>query len=371
MDKKISVIIVNWNGDEIIRACLDSIIVQEYQDYEIIVVDNGSTDNSIHILENEFDGKIELIKLTENCGFAKANNIGFQHSAGEYIFTLNNDAIIDVNFFCHILKTIEMHNSKKIGMLVPTILNYYNRNIIDSIGLSIYPDGIGRGRFRDKDINDINKSGNDVLCPSGCAAIYKTEMLKQIGFFDEEFFMYCEDMDLGLRALLAGWECIYCGDANVYHMYSYSAGAYSAKKLYYAERNRIFVLIKNFPLSSCFISIFFTLFRYTYQFITMHQNHCIGEEGVEVKEEFNMIKVLMKAYVDAIGKFKHLLRERRKLSKIRTIGTFKFIQLLISFRTTKEELAITKVSKWPVTPIVLISEKKKGSSQWKSKGFYS
>ncbi len=363
MHKLISIVIVNWNGDKIIRECLDSIIKQEYQDYEIIVVDNGSTDNSVTILESEYDRRIKLIKLGGNYGFAKANNIGLLHSNGEYIFTLNNDAIIDESFFDHLQKAINRNKSGKIGMIVPTILNYYNRNIVDSIGLSVYPDGIGRGRFRDKDINDIEESIIEVLCPSGCAALYKTEMLKNIGFFDENFFMYCEDLDLGLRARLAGWQCIYCKDAIVYHMCSYSAGDYTATKLYYAERNRIYVLLKNFPISICFFSVFFTLYRYIFQFITMYQSGVV-EKLKEDTTGFNIIKVLLQAYVDAFSSLQFIINERRKLSKTRRYGIKKFLLLLIKFRSKNEELAIRFSEGVPTSKVVLSDDSERGGSYY-------
>jgi GT2 family glycosyltransferase len=335
-----SVIVVNWEGENIIRECLNSIICQEYANLEIIVVDNGSSDNSINILEAEYHANITLVKLDKNYGFAKANNIGLSYCKGDYVFLLNNDAVLQGSFFHHINEVILAGPSSKIGMIVPTILNYYNRHIIDSIGLSIYLDGVGRGRYRGRDINSVDVSATQVMCPSGCAGIYNMDMVKVIGLFDETFYMYCEDLDLGLRARLSGWDCVFCKNAVVHHKYSYSAGMYSTRKLYYVERNRIYVLLKNFPAIIAVLSIFFTAFRYLYQFITMHKNKINIKTSKSHNE--NLFRVLLKAYYDAFKNMGRMVNERRKNKKFQKMSLWQFLSMIITFHTRPAELAITE-----------------------------
>jgi GT2 family glycosyltransferase len=152
-----------------------------------------------------------------------------------------------------------------VGMCASKILVLGGDGQIDSAGLLISPDGIGRGRGRLERDGDAYARAEDVLVPSGCAALYRRAMLDEVGLFDEDFFAYCEDSDLGLRGRLAGWRCRYVPDAVVHHAYSRSTAPYSTFKAFHVERNRCFVLLKCFPLSAILISLPYTLARYGLQ----------------------------------------------------------------------------------------------------------
>ena len=141
----------------------------------------------------------------------------------------------------------EAEADPRVGMCASKILTYDDPRVIDSVGLLLFRDGLGRGRGRlQRDVGAFNKP-EDVLLPSGCAALYRRAMLDEIGLFDEAFFMYCEDVDLGLRGRVAGWRCRFVPDAVVRHRYSASAGRYSLRKVFLVERNRIWVMVKYFP----------------------------------------------------------------------------------------------------------------------------
>lgn len=250
----VSVIIVNWNGKNLLPDCLASLKDQTFKDFEVIVVDNASTDGSDY---GAHDGIESVIFLQNNLGFAGGNNVGIVESQSKYIALLNNDARADKNWLAWLVSAAEAN--PEIGMFASKILRKNGK--IDSAGCSVYPDGIGVCRGRGKDPDQYNQS-DYVAFPSGCAAFYRRDMLDQIGLFDERFFMYCEDTDLGLRAQRAGWKCVYVPEAEVIHLYSQSAGVHSFKKLFLVERNRIYLVMKNFTFEQIFWSIPYTAIRY-------------------------------------------------------------------------------------------------------------
>src|SRR3989339_741316 len=195
-----SIVIVNFNGKEYLEKCLTSLKRQTYPNFEVIFVDNNSTDGSCDVIEQNFNDFVRLIKNPINRGFAKANNIGLRIANGKYIVVLNNDTLVDELWLENLIKAAEL--SKDIGMCASKIYLAQEQGIIDSTGINIYPDGIAKQRgWLEKDSKQYDDK-NDVLLPSGCAALYRKEMLDQIGLFDEMFFAYCEDTDLGLRGRL-------------------------------------------------------------------------------------------------------------------------------------------------------------------------
>ncbi|MBF0560208.1 MAG: glycosyltransferase family 2 protein, partial [Nitrospirae bacterium] len=199
----ISVIIVNLNGEKYLRDCLESLASQTFRDFEVIMVDNGSTDNSLDLVRKDFPW-VRVTGLAHNTGFAKGNNTGFAVASCKYMVTLNNDTIADSNWLQALFGAAEADPS--VGMVASKIFLGREGSELDSAGMLIYPDGMSRQRGRGEtdcgQFDDIR----EVLFPSACAALYRSEMLKNIGWFDEHFFSYCEDADLGLRARLAGWK---------------------------------------------------------------------------------------------------------------------------------------------------------------------
>jgi hypothetical protein len=181
----ISVIVVNFNGERHLGDCLESLSAQTFRDFEVIVVDNGSTDGSLNLIRKGFPW-VKLITLDKNTGFARGNNIGFEASASKYIATLNNDTVVDKGWLEALYKAAE--TDRTIGMVASKILLGRNGKEIDSVGVLIYPDGMSRQRGRSEiDEGQFDRT-EEVLFPSACAALYRREMLNEIGFFDEDFF---------------------------------------------------------------------------------------------------------------------------------------------------------------------------------------
>lgn len=255
----VSVIIVNWNGAGVLKDCLTSLSAQDYRDFDTVLVDNGSGDDSLAVVR-ALAPDARVIACRENLGFASGVNAGLRVAEGRYIVLLNNDTAIDPGCLRELVAAAD--EDEAIGMVAPKIVNFHDPRVIDSVGgLLVTADGIGQGRGRGEHDGGQYDGLRDVLLPSGCAGLYRAAMLNEIGPFADEFFAYCEDLDLGLRGRWAGWRAVSAPRAVVRHKYSATTGAYSPVKLFLVERNHYFVVLRNFPLSSILLVPFWTLFR--------------------------------------------------------------------------------------------------------------
>lgn len=333
-----SVIILNWNGRHLLGECLESVLSQDFRDFETIVVDNGSTDGSVDLLQERWGGQIRVVALSSNIGFAGGNNAGVRIAGGRYVVLLNNDTAVDPGWLSALSGAIRRHPDA--GMFTPKILNYYRRDEIDNTGHVIYPDGLARGRHRlEKDDGRFDEEG-EALWPSGCAGVYRRNMLDEIGLLDESFFAYGEDVDLGLRAKWAGWKCIYVPRAVVYHKYSATTGIYSPQKAFLVERNRLWILFKNFPCREIFLSPFYTAYRYW-----MHLRGVLSGEGASARfsRDFSLGRlaaITLKAEFSALWGLPRILGQRLRCRKIRRTSTSTFRVLLKRFSMTAEEGAL-------------------------------
>ncbi|WNG35497.1 glycosyltransferase family 2 protein [Archangium minus] len=256
----VSVIIVNYNGEKLLADCLGSLARQTYRDFEVIFVDNGSADASL-ARARELMPEARFLPLPENTGFAKGNNVGIAVARGKYLVLLNNDTEADPRFLEELVAAAEQN--PRAGMVAPKILNFFDRTLIDSVGgLVMCPDGIAQGRGRgERDVGQYDGLG-EVLMPSGCAALYRKDMLDEVGLFAEDFFAYCEDSDLGLRCLWAGWLTVAAPRAVVFHKYSASSSTYSPWKLRLVERNHYLLALRNFPPHMLAMMPVWSVYRY-------------------------------------------------------------------------------------------------------------
>ena len=332
---EISVVIPNLNGMKYLHECLSSLQNQTFRNYEVIVVDNGSYDGSGDFIRKEFP-QVKLIELMENRGFAGGCNTGIRVSAGRYIAVLNNDTEVELQWLEELYKAIEKDTNT--GMVASKILLDRQTGEIDSAGMLIYPDGIGRQRGR----GEIDKGQFDreeeTLYPSGCAALYKREMLDEIGLFDEDFFAYCEDTDLGLRGLRAGWKAVLAPKAVVYHKYSGAAGKYSVFKALHVERNRIWVAVKNFPLPWLLMAPYFTLKRYIVQAYGIAVSRGSASKFKESQPPAVIASTIVRAYLSAMKALPAMLKKRKAVKK--KISSREFIKLMKKYRISVSELVL-------------------------------
>ncbi|OGP86658.1 MAG: hypothetical protein A2Y95_06705 [Deltaproteobacteria bacterium RBG_13_65_10] len=259
----VSVIIPSCNRRALLAECLRALQAQTYEPFEVIVVDNGSTDGSAEMIAETWVPKVRVIANPGNEGYARAVNQGIGASRGAYVATLNNDAVPDPGWLTALVEAAS--RDPRVGMVASKVVNYDDPHILDGTGLLLYPDGSSRARGRLEEDRGQYDGATEALLPSGCAALYRREMLEEIGMHDEAFFAYCEDTDLGLRGRLAGWGCAFASKAVVRHHYSASSGHYSEAKAFLVERNRLWVAAKNFPVARLLVSPLYTLARYALQ----------------------------------------------------------------------------------------------------------
>ncbi len=250
----LSIIIPNYKGNIFLESCLKSLRRQYYCDFEVIIVNNDSRDNSIQFIE--FAPKtINWIDMGYNAGFAAAVNTGIRASQGKYVVLLNNDTEVEPGWLEELVHCIEQ--DEKIFSVSSKMLRFNERNLIDDAGdqYTLMGWAFQRG-------NGLNqeKFNRDSECFSSCAgaAIYRKKVFEEIGYFDEQYFAYMEDVDIGFRARLFGYRNLYCSSALVYHVGSGTSGSkYNSFKVKLASRNNIYVIVKNMPLVQLLVNLLF------------------------------------------------------------------------------------------------------------------
>ena len=243
---KISVIIPNYNGLDFLKRFLRSVFEPKgFTEKEIIIVDNGSSDGSVEWLK-DLKEKLVIIELNENQGFSKAVNEGIKKSQGEYVILLNNDVMLPQGFLSKLYKC--MIQKQKTFSAQAKMLKYDDQNLIDDAGDHLTILGWTKKRGFGKSKKHYNKESK-VFSTCAGAAIYKKSVFDEIGYFDEQFFAYLEDVDIGYRSRIAGYENWYCPDAVCFHVGSGTSGSrYNQFKVKISARNSIYLVYKNMPL---------------------------------------------------------------------------------------------------------------------------
>jgi len=238
----VSVIIPNWNGLALLRPCLRSLEEQTYAHFEVIVVDNGSTDGSAEMVQKEFPW-VRLLVMAENRGYAGGCNAGIRLAEGDLLVMLNNDTEVDPHWLEALVDALERH--PEAGSAASRIMIYDRPGILHSAGDLYRRNGLPDSRGVWQPYAPPYDREEYVFGGCGGAVAYRREMLEEIGLFEERFFLYCEDVDLNWRAPLAGWKCIYVPRAVVRHHLSATGGGALAS--YYVARNTWWVLVRNYP----------------------------------------------------------------------------------------------------------------------------
>jgi len=334
----VSVVVVNLNRRELLGRCLESLWRQSFSDFEVIVVDNGSVDDSVAFLRTIREPRLRIVSLPVNKGFAGGCNAGIAQAGGRFIATLNNDAEADPRWLEEMVAAMESDSA--VGMCASKILFHGDRKRIDKAGHLIYPDGLNHGRGSGEPDHGQFERREEVLFPDAAAALYRREMLDTIGLFDEKFFAYGDDADLGMRGRLAGWGCLYIPTAIVYHVHSATAGEFSPLKAFLIERNRIWVMVKTFPLSLVLISPFFTALRlafHAYGSIFM-----VGSSGQYASEcsRTQLALMMLKAYWSGLKSLPEMWRSRRKIRRFARLTNRDFADLIRRHRISLRALTL-------------------------------
>ncbi len=244
MDKSVTVVVVNWNGGSLLIECLQKLKEQSLQANHIILMDNASTDGSAD-LAAAIDG-VTVQKLEKNYGFAKANNIALNQCQDQFIALLNPDALADKFWLEHLVNMASAHPEFVTFGSRQMMLN--NPGYLDGTGDTYHFSGLAWRTGYASKLTYQALDCREIFSPCACAALYHTDVLKRLGGFDEDFFCYMEDVDLGFRLQLNQYRCFYVADAVVHHAGSaLTGGRHSASSIYYGHRNLVWTFVKNMP----------------------------------------------------------------------------------------------------------------------------
>lgn len=275
--------------------------------------------------------------LSSNQGFAGGVNAGILASRGEFVALLNNDAVADRDWLSSLVACM---TKPEIGMVASKILFYDRRQVIDKVGHLLYPDGLNRGRGAGEIDRGQFEQCDEVFFPDGCAALYRRSMLEDIGMFDEQFFAYGDDADLGLRARWRGWHCLYAPHAKVYHRHSRSLGKYSPQKAFLVERNRFWVAVKLLPMPMLLISPLFTLWRFLWHLLSILRRRGLAGGVTREHGAGGLLAALVRAYCSGFGGLGEIWRKRREVFHSRRITRMQFFVLSCKHRISARELAL-------------------------------
>ncbi len=312
-----------------------SLRAQTYPPHEVIVVDNGSTDGSVSWLRDYGWSRLKTLFLPENKGFSGGNNAGLAEVGGEILALMNNDVVADPSWIEAALPAFE---SAEVGMVACKTLRHDDPKRIDKVGHLIYLDGLNRGRASGALDDGRYDEVEEALWPDGSAAFYRTSMIEEIGFLDEDFFLYGEDAELGMRAQWAGYRCLYQPTAKVLHRQSASLGRFSRRKAYFVERNRLWLMAKTFPGTWILFSPWHTLVRYLMNLVSILRGRGSAAAFQRGHSAFSLLSVLLRALWDGVRGMKKMVDKRKSYPRRRTSAQMK--KLLKRHRISASELTL-------------------------------
>jgi GT2 family glycosyltransferase len=327
----VTVVVPTLGADDALADCLRALERQTFERFEVVVVDNSGANR----VQSNW-ARVRVISNARNLGFGSAMNQAIRASEAPYVAALNDDAEADPVWLEKLVAAAEAR--PRAGMFASEV-RLAESGMLDSAGMLIAADGSSKQRGHGEPPESFAKF-NDALCPSGSAALYRRKMLDEIGLFDETFFLYCEDTDLGLRARRAGWECGYVGGAIVVHRYSHSAGRASPLKAYYVERNRLYTAIKNLPLPMLVKAPFYAAARYFWHVASMLEGRGKVAEFRKAGYSAALLPFLVvRAHASALVRMPRLISERRRIGLSARIGAREFRALLAEYSIDVRQVA--------------------------------
>lgn len=304
---KVSIVIPNYNGLKYLEDCLSSLEQQSEKDFEVLLVDNGSKDGSIAFVREHYP-QIQLIELDRNYGFCRAVNEGIKRSAGDYIILLNNDTSAEPDFVKALVGTMDSCPDCFSGQA--RMLQMHDPSRMDDGGNYYCALGWAFARGKGRPASEYEQPGKIFASCAG-AAIYRRKIFQEIGYFDEEHYAYLEDIDIGYRARIQGYQNRYIPDAVIRHVGSGTTGSqYNEFKINYSARNSIYLIYKNMPFLQILLNLPFLA------------------AGFAAKLLFFAAKGYLKVYLQGCLKGFRLIRKDRKVKvKWRNISHYVRIQL--------------------------------------------
>ena len=240
----VSIIVLNWNGERYLGRCLDAILAQTFQDYEVIVLDNASNDGSVDAVPAHWP-TIHLVKFEQNLGFAIGNNRGAKIARGRWIAFLNNDAFPEPEWLAHLVQSAQQNT--EFSFFSSRIMYSEDTNLTQDTGDVYHVSGFAWPRDNNIRVQNAHLQSEEVFSPSAAAALYDREAFLEVAGFDEQFASHYEDVDIGFRLRLRGYRCLYVPEAVVTHVGSASYGRESDRTVYQVQRNVVWSYLANMP----------------------------------------------------------------------------------------------------------------------------
>ncbi len=329
------VIVPTLKGGPHLDRAVARLRAQTFRDFLTVIVDNSGSGAARPL---HSPPAVVVIENPCNVGFGEAVNQGLAAARSEYVCTLNDDAYARPDWLRELVAAADA-DPATVGMCASQIRLADAPSLLDSAGLDIYPDGTTKQRGRGEPAAAYAQPA-DALLPSGCAALYRREMIEQAGGFDRSYFLYCEDSDLGLRARLAGWRCRYVPSAVVEHDYSRSTGRASARKAFYVERNRLYTVAKTFPPLLWPAVPLFSIWRYILQVAAALLGRGLTADIRREQGFASLARTVFSAHRQAAAALPRLLRTRRSMRLWTTLGTWRFLRLLRRHSVSAWEIAL-------------------------------
>jgi GT2 family glycosyltransferase len=329
----VTVVIPTLAADARLRECVESLQRQTRTGFQVVVVDNSGQQRA---RRNGTAPGVQIIENTRNLGYGAGVNQGIEAFPATFLAVLNDDAVAHPGWLDALVQALE---SRPDAGMCASQVRLFGEAGLDSAGMLVARDGSSKQRGHGGLPQDFPVA-EETLFPSGSAALYRTTMLDEIGGFDDTFFLYCEDTDLGLRARWAGWKCLYVPQAVVEHHYSHSAGRASPLKAYYVERNRLFVLVKNFPGSLLLLGLFAAWGRYFWHFwYSLQGRGSAARFRAEGNGGLRMLWYVIRAHFAAISQGRRLWRQRSQIRAQARITPAVFAHLLRSHAISLRRVA--------------------------------
>jgi GT2 family glycosyltransferase len=320
-------------ADARLLECLESLGKQTQRGVEAVVVDNSGEGR---VRRANPGLAVRVIENSRNAGFGGAVNQGFQASRAPFLAVLNDDAVAHPEWLERLLAA--MQGRPDVGMCASQV-RLFGEERLDSAAMLVARDGSSKQRGNGRPPEDFPET-EEALFPSGSAALYRRAMLDDIGLFEPSFFLYCEDTDLGLRARWAGWKCLYVAGAVVEHHYSHSAGRASKVKAYYVERNRLFVVARNFPGRMLAMAPLASVARYLWHvWYILRGRGSAARFRAEGNAGLRMIWYVIRAHAAALAGAARLWRERREIQGNARITPVVFRALMASHSISVRKVA--------------------------------
>ncbi|HEX6034337.1 MAG TPA: glycosyltransferase family 2 protein [Anaerolineales bacterium] len=309
----VSIIIVYWNSAEHLPRCLDCLARQSFQNFEVILIDNGSFDKAVNELGQKYDSlDLRVEHLETNLGFAKANNIGARLARGSWLALLNSDAFPEPDWLEQMLQAAD--RCPEFSFFSSRQIQFKRPDILDGSGDEYHISGLAWRRFYNHPANMYGRDEEEVFSACAAAAVYNRNDFLQVGGFDESYFSYFEDVDLSFRLRLAGGRCLYVPQAVVYHVGSASSGKTSDFVIYHGHRNLVWTFFKDMPgyLFWCYLPLHILMnFFFVFLFLLLGEGPAI-----------------LRAKIDAFHRLPAIISQRRQIQGARKASAQEIAQLM-------------------------------------------